>query len=79
MQLLNFRDEVSYFKRTQLERLLKELSKCLPLNVVSDFLDSCSANFRTLDIKWIELLGEMLTSHSSRSDAGLTGKTYKDC
>lgn len=73
MQLLNFRDEVSFFKQSQLEQLLHDLSLNLPLPVVSDFLDSCSANFRTLDSKWVELLGIMLTGHSSKDGKGLKG------
>ena len=76
MQLLNFRGEVSYFKKTQLEGLLEELCVGLPLPVIADFLDSCSANFRTLEEKWVGLLGVMLTGHAPQPQHSLKGKCH---
>ena len=64
--------------RDRLEKVIEELCLGLSEDVIANFLDSCSANFRTLEEKWVKFLGIMLTKPSISSERkGLTGKNKK--
>lgn len=66
-KLIKFRDEVSFFKRKQLDKILEQVSETLNLDVVGEFLDSCWNNFRNLPLSWVQYLDIMLTKHISKN------------
>lgn len=70
-KLIKFREEVSFFKRKQLEKILQQISETLDLSVVGEFLDSCWNNFRNLPLSWIQYLDIMLTKHISKNQKSL--------
>ena len=61
--LLHFREEITFFKKTQLEKLITEISMTLSIDIIQKFLLECSKCQITLQESWVRYLGIMLTRH----------------
>ena len=65
LKLLAFRRTIYFFKKTQLEKLLMEISMTLSVDVIEKFLRACYDSILTLEESWVRYLGIMLTKHVS--------------
>lgn len=71
LRLLRFRRETTFFKETQLEKLITEICMTLSFDVIEQFLRACFAASLTLEETWVRCLGIMLTRHVSANQQSL--------
>lgn len=67
-KLIKFKEQMTFFKHTQIQQILEQICQTLNLDVINEFLNTCMTNFRTLDESWICFLTIMITKHISLSD-----------